>query len=62
VCTAGGVLQVADVDSHFERVRGSGATILREPTDEDYGQRAYGLRDPEGHDWYIAIPFASPAG
>ena len=35
-----------------------GATIVREPTDEDYGQREYGLRDPEGHDWYIATPFA----
>jgi hypothetical protein len=28
------------------------------PTDEDYGQREYGLRDPEGHDWYIATSFA----
>ena len=37
------------------------ATILSEPTDEDYGQREYGLRDVEGHDWYIATPFAPPA-
>jgi uncharacterized glyoxalase superfamily protein PhnB len=62
VRTGGIVLHVADVDSHFDRVRAAGATILREPTDEDYGQREYGLRDPEGHDWYIATPFASPAG
>ena len=59
--TGGIVLQVADVDAHFERVRAAGATILREPTDEDYGQREYGVRDPEGHDWYIATPFAAPA-
>ena len=59
--TGGIVLQVRDVDAHFERTKAAGATILREPTDEDYGQREYGLRDPEGHDWYIATPFAAPA-
>jgi len=57
VRTGGIVLHVADVDAHYERVRAAGATILREPTDEDYGQREYGVRDPEGHDWYIATPF-----
>ena len=59
--TGGIVLHVRDVDAHFERTKAAGATILREPIDEDYGQREYGLRDPEGHDWYIATPFASPA-
>jgi len=62
VRTGGIVLHVADVDAHYERVRAAGATILREPTDEDYGQREYGVRDLEGHDWYIATPFAPPAG
>jgi uncharacterized glyoxalase superfamily protein PhnB len=61
VRTAGIVLHVADVDAHFERTRAAGATILREPTDEDYGQREYGVRDPEGHDWYIATPFTTSA-
>ena len=60
--TAGVVVHVADVDAHFRHARDRGATILREPTDEDYGQREYGVRDPEGHNWYIATPFASPAG
>ena len=59
VRTGGIVLHVADVDAHFERVRAAGATVLREPTDEDYGQREYAVRDPEGHDWYIAAPFAA---
>ena len=59
--TGGIVLHVADVDEHCERVRAAGAMILREPTDEDYGQREYGVRDPQGHDWFIATPFASPA-
>lgn len=60
---AGGglVVQVADVDAHFEHVRASGATILSEPTNQEYGQREYGVRDPEGHSWWFATPFASPA-
>ena len=35
--TGGIVLQVRDVDAHFERTKAGGAAILREPTDEDYG-------------------------
>jgi uncharacterized glyoxalase superfamily protein PhnB len=55
------VLHVADVDAHYERVRRAGAELLRAPVDEDYGQREYGVRDPEGHDWYVATPTAPPA-
>src|SRR5256885_9619421 len=36
--TGGIVVHVADVDAHFERTTAAGATITREPTDEDYGQ------------------------
>jgi uncharacterized glyoxalase superfamily protein PhnB len=54
--TGGIVVHVADVDAHFEHVAASGAKILRPPTDEDYGQREYGVEDPEGHAWYIATP------
>jgi MerR family transcriptional regulator, thiopeptide resistance regulator len=57
--TSGIVVHVADVDAHFEHAKAKGATILREPTDEDYGQREYGVSDPEGHNWYIATPFES---
>jgi uncharacterized glyoxalase superfamily protein PhnB len=57
--TGGIVVHVADVDAHFARVKAAGADITREPTDEDYGQREYGVRDPEGHSWYIATPFAT---
>jgi uncharacterized glyoxalase superfamily protein PhnB len=59
---SGIVVHVADVDAHYEHVKASGATILRDPTDEDYGQREYGVRDPEGHDWFIATPTSPPAG
>jgi uncharacterized glyoxalase superfamily protein PhnB len=60
---AGGgiVVHVPDVDAHHERVRGAGADVLFEPRDEVYGQREFGVRDPEGHLWWIATPMLSPA-
>jgi len=58
--SSGVVVHVADVDAHYERADRAGAQILRPPTDEDYGQREYGLRDCEGHDWYIATPLQEP--
>lgn len=62
--SAGGgiVIHVPDVDAHHERVRAAGADILYKPRDQDYGQREYGVRDPEGHVWWIATPMHSPAG
>jgi uncharacterized glyoxalase superfamily protein PhnB len=52
--TGGVVIQVADVDRHHESARDAGATILFAPRDQEYGQREYGVRDPEGHLWWIA--------
>jgi MerR family transcriptional regulator, thiopeptide resistance regulator len=57
----GNVIQVVDVDAHYERARAAGATILSEPTDQEYGQREYGVRDPDGHSWWFATPTAPPA-
>jgi PhnB protein len=45
---------VEDVDKHFEHARGAGARILEEPKDQFYGDRRYGVEDPEGHRWYFA--------
>jgi uncharacterized glyoxalase superfamily protein PhnB len=59
--TGGLVVHVKDVESHFKRVRDAGAEILYEPRDQDYGQREYGVRDPEGHVWWIATATRSPA-
>ena len=50
---------VDDVDAHFAHAKAAGATILSEPTDQDYGQREYGVKDPEGHSWWMATPFAT---
>lgn len=55
--TGGIVVLVDDVDAHFAHAKAAGATILSEPTDQDYGQREYGVRDPEGHSWWMATPF-----
>lgn len=45
---------VDDVDRHYETAKAAGATILREPEDQYYGDRTYGVRDPEGHEWSFA--------
>jgi PhnB protein len=45
---------VDGVDAHFEHARKAGAKILEEPADQFYGDRRYGVEDPEGHHWYFA--------
>ena len=52
--TGGLVVRVDDVDAHYEQARAAGAHIDQEPTDQPYGQREYGVRDPEGHRWWFA--------
>jgi uncharacterized glyoxalase superfamily protein PhnB len=54
--TGGVSVHVEDVDAHFAHAKAAGATILSEPTDQDYGYREYGVRDPEGHRWWITTP------
>ncbi|HEX2463745.1 MAG TPA: VOC family protein [Thermoanaerobaculia bacterium] len=58
---AGLVVHVSDVDAHFARARAAGARLDSEPTDQPYGQREYGARDPEGHRWWFAAPLSAPA-
>ena len=41
---------VDDVDTHCERARAAGATIVNEPQDSPYG-RLYAAEDVEGHRW-----------
>ena len=47
---------VDDVDEHFERAKAAGAEIAAVPTDQEYGDRRYDARDPEGHSWFFATP------
>lgn len=42
---------VDEVDALFARATAAGATVVREPVDEDYGGRDFVVRDPEGVFW-----------
>ena len=42
---------VDEIDSLFARATAAGATVVREPVDEDYGGRGCVVRDPEGVFW-----------
>jgi MerR family transcriptional regulator, thiopeptide resistance regulator len=45
---------VDDVDAHYARSLAAGARIDSEPTDQDYGLREYGARDPENHRFWFS--------
>jgi uncharacterized glyoxalase superfamily protein PhnB len=47
---------VPDVDAHFAKVKAAGAHIDSEPSDQEYGLREYGVRDPENHRWWFSSP------
>jgi uncharacterized glyoxalase superfamily protein PhnB len=49
-------VRIPDVDAHYARVQAAGARIEREPTDQPYGLREYGVRDPENHRWWFSSP------
>jgi uncharacterized glyoxalase superfamily protein PhnB len=47
-------MRVGDVDQHYQQALAAGASVLREPTDQDYGERNYGVADLEGQEWWFA--------
>lgn len=47
-------LYVDDCDAVYKRALEAGATSLREPRDEFYGDRSAGVRDAAGNSWWIA--------
>jgi MerR family transcriptional regulator, thiopeptide resistance regulator len=47
---------VGDVDAHYARSVAADARIDSEPTDQDYGLREYGARDPENHRFWFSTP------
>lgn len=49
--TFGAYVVTDHVDELFNRVKAAGATVLSEPTDQDYGSREFAVRDPEGNLW-----------
>jgi uncharacterized glyoxalase superfamily protein PhnB len=44
-------LLVSDADAHYARAKASGAEIILDIHDDDFGGRSYACRDPEGHIW-----------
>jgi predicted enzyme related to lactoylglutathione lyase len=45
----GVVFAVENCDATFERVRASGAEVIQEPMDQQYGVRDCAFRDPSGN-------------
>jgi len=46
-------LYVADVDATYRGALDAGATSMMEPSDQFYGDRTAGVRDPFGNEWWI---------
>jgi PhnB protein len=49
-------LRVNDVDEQYRSAVDAGAGVLREPADQDYGERNCGVTDLEGQHWWLAQP------
>lgn len=47
-------LYVPDVDALYQRAVAAGGASNMEPTDQFYGDRGAGVKDPSGNHWYIA--------
>jgi len=47
-------LYVSDTDATYARALQAGATSVREPADQFYGDRSAGVKDRSGNFWYIA--------
>jgi PhnB protein len=47
-------LYVPDVDATYRRAVSLGATALREPADQTWGDRVGGVKDSSGNTWWIA--------
>ena len=47
-------LYVPNVDAVYQRALTAGGTSAMEPSDQFYGDRAGGVKDPSGNHWHIA--------
>lgn len=45
---------VEDVDGHYRRVKESGAKVVEELHETEYGERQFGVQDLEGHHWLFS--------
>lgn len=47
-------MYTVDADEAYRRAMAAGATSVREPRDEFYGDRVGGVKDPTGSLWWVA--------
>ena len=47
------LVYVPEVDELFARTVAAGAKVLDEPADKPWGDRTFGIKDPQGHCWYF---------
>jgi uncharacterized glyoxalase superfamily protein PhnB len=59
--TAGMYVVTDQVDALYERVNQSGAKIISEIADQDYGNREFSIADPEGNLWSFGPYRGEPA-
>ena len=52
------MLYVEDCDTTYRAALAAGATSLREPADQEYGDRMSGVLDPFGYKWWLAHSLA----
>ena len=52
------MVYVDDCDTTYAQAIAAGATSVREPADQPYGDRMAGIFDPFGYKWWIAHPLA----
>jgi PhnB protein len=48
------LIYTEDCDALYAQAIAAGATSVREPADQPYGDRTSGVRDPFGYKWWIA--------
>lgn len=49
-------LEVDEIDSLYEEVAAKGASMLKEPRDEPWGMREFGIRTVDGHRIMLGSP------
>lgn len=55
------LIYTEDCDAMYARALAAGATGLREPADQPYGDRMSGVKDPFGYKWWIATSIKGAA-
>jgi PhnB protein len=48
------LIYTRDCDAMYASALAAGATSLREPTDQSYGDRMGGVKDPFGYSWFLS--------